>query len=66
MDITEQAQKIIDSYKELPPAPIVRESMSNELAHLIVNYLMSKQEDIEKFNFEEFFSRLKFPEDLLK
>ena len=63
--LLDKAQKIIDSYKGVPnESLIVRASMINEVANLIVDHMMSKQEDLESFDFRAFFEQLKMPEDL--
>jgi len=56
--IREQAQGIIDSYSHFPDIKAVRDSLSEELAKIIVTHVMDKQEDFMRFDFEGFFKSL--------
>jgi hypothetical protein len=61
-DLYTKAQKIIDSYKGCPADPIIKESMANEIAYLIVDGLQKENRDIKSFNFESFVDSLNFPD----
>jgi hypothetical protein len=49
-----KAQKIVDSYKGCPSDPIVKESLINEIANLVVDDIIEKKQDIRDFDFQKF------------
>jgi len=61
MGFLEKAQKVIDSYKNMPRTKEIEVSLVEEMAHLIAAYMHIYGVDIYKFNFDKFFKRLKFP-----
>ena len=59
--LEEEAQRILDTYAGVPYCRVVRESMINEVAHLVAGQMV-RNGNATGFDFAVFFDSLRFPD----
>jgi hypothetical protein len=63
LSLITEAKRIMDTYKNLPKESIIKESLVNELAILIVDHVCLIGDDISDFDFEGFFKKVEIYEE---